>query len=350
MAENRLYISKRLGIAILLIFIVSFIAFGAGIFFLFTKSSLTNPADEYKPLESIGLPKKEEPVSGKVAAAEVSKASPKLTIVFFYDGYDEQNSALGAIEVMKEALNLVEPYKSQKDAIDIKVFTTDGKKCKVDEKAKMLVCNKELIESFRKLGTDRFKVVLLSPLDFSSTAPLAYGKNSWISISTNLKGQDPATYKRTLGFQFINLLGHALGLKYEYTDEKNIPEFPTAPAGTVVDVQKLVGRPNCAPDLATAQEWWGDYVAVYPDKIGFYTGCGWNKDAYYPQQKTLMSDAPAEESYGIVSEDYLRGVLTCFYGKGQEIVLPAQNTASESARIASSCTEFVKNYPSFWTE
>ncbi|MGE5041338.1 MAG: hypothetical protein ACM3IJ_00355 [Candidatus Levyibacteriota bacterium] len=361
---SRLYISKRTGLIALGIFLIGLVGLGVGLLFLFNKTVLTTPEEEYQPLDSLtlnnvaGTP---TPVHTKIAQAEIkgvaSSLNPgkntqpkKLTIIFFYDGYDVQGDALGAVEVMKASLDIVEPFKSLKELIDFKVFTTDGKKCKVDDKSHLLVCNKQLIESFRKLGVDHFKVVLMSPDLFGSTAPLAYGKNSWISISTSHTGEDNATYKRSLGLEFTNLLAHSLGLKYEYSKADKVPDFPQPPPGVVVTPQSLGGRPNCAPDLDTAKIWWGGYSGIFPGRVGFNKGCGWDKDAYYPEQNTLMSDEPKKEGYGIVSEDYLRGVLTCFYGEEEKMIFPAGGSASESARMSTACSAFTKDYPRFWQE
>ncbi len=341
--NTKIYVSKTTG---LLIFSVLLSATLAVLFVLFTSYSgqkLINPAERLKPLGKIlgGNSKAVQQVAG---SKDVS-SSNKLTIVFYYEGYDTQEKALLDIEVLKKGIELVEPYKSLKDYISYKVFTSDSEKCSVDTENKYLICGKELIESFRTLGADNFKVVLMSPKDFVSAAESARGKNSWISISTSPPGLDENKRRELLGLMINRLLAYSLGVSYE--SGKDTPE-PSVPKEALSELLSYNGRPNCAPSREVAEEWWGGYAKIFPN-INYFQGCGGHKDYYYPQEGTLMSLKPQKETYGMVSEDYLRGVLTCFYGKKESIVFPAGKEATHSASLKT-CDTFISNYSNFWNE
>lgn len=341
-----MYVSKKTFTAVA---ILTLLLIGAVVFFLFRSSyfaNLTSPEQQLDPISKFTqiLPTQAQ---GKVASV-VTPGTParekKLTVIFFYDGYETQQDALLYIEVMKQSLDSVEPFKSMKDYIAFKIFTTDDKKCRVE--GKVLVCDKKLIESFRKLGTDHFKVVLMSPAAFDSNAGYANGKNSWIAISTNAGNLSQPDLKRWLGILFTHFLGKSLGLFNEY-DPNSLNLIPSAPEQEIIQKGIITsGPPNCAPNLETAQKWWGAYKDVFPE-VGFYQGCGGSPDFYYPEENTLMSSDPRKEGYGAVSTDYLRGVLACFYGEGESITFPAGESATYSAQF-SSCSEFKKSYPDFW--
>ncbi len=257
----------------------------------------------------------------------------KMTIIFFYDGYKSQEKALSYIKVLKEALVILEPFKSSSDTLLYKTFTTDSQKC--DVKNNQLICSEKLIESFKNLGVDHFKVVILSPLDFQSSAEPARGKNSWITVST-FQGDTPEEeFNRFLGAQFAQNLGRSLGLSLE-TGSNSIEQN---------QYSKL---PNCASSEAEAEEWWGPYTLQF-DTVGYYSGCGGSATSVYPEQGTLMSDSPVKESYGVVSEDYLRGVVQCMYGNKNSISYPA-GRAIVDIPTAKNCEAFRGLYPEFWEE
>lgn len=259
----------------------------------------------------------------------------KFVLIFFYDGYSSQASALAQIQVLKATLNIVEPFKSYSDMVATKVFTTDSQKCRVKEtgNVKLLICDKKLIESFKLLGIDHFKLVILSPLEFSSTAITARGSNSWITLSTFNKGMSQESYNRFLGLQFAQNLGVSLGLSQEGTVSNK-------------DMKSLEQDPNCADNEQRAKTWWGPYTKVFKE-VGYFKGCNGDNSLIYPEQDTLMSQTPKKENYGHVSEDYLKQVLTCFYGNGEKV--KDIKVATYSATL-SSCSLFKDKYPLFWQQ
>lgn len=344
---NRIYVSKSTGILLLILMILCVVLAGYILFSVYGVSKLRGPGEEFKPI--LGLKQVKDAsveVNGKVASATTQNPGKVLTIVFFYDGYISQQAALVDIEVLKEALKLTEPFKSMEGYVEFKVFTTDERKCKVENK--ILVCNKDLIESFRKLGVNNFKVVLLSQDQFESGAEFARGRNSWISVSSAQGSLTPEDHKRWLGIQFMHKLGHSLGLYYEYDDPEKMPERVPPTGVSVQGLLNQYGKPNCAPDIETARSWWGTYDSLF-EGIEYKKGCGGSKDNIYPEANTLMSSFPQKEGYGIVSTDYLRGILSCFYGGGENIVFPAGKEATYSASLRS-CDAFTQEYPNFWNE
>lgn len=351
-SPTRIYVPAWMGISILVGFFVMAVISGLLLYKFYAPQKLLLPGQLNESLGSLGQVKISPGASTDEAVAAVmqkvaSETSGKLTIIFFYDGYDTQADALTQVKVMEESLNEVEPFKSLKDLITYKVFTTEGKKCHVDGKPSALVCDPKLIESFQKLGVDHFKVVLMSPEFFTPIAPVSRGANSFITLSTFNNTLSPQDEKRWVGIVFTHLLGNSLGLKDEIGDIEKAKTAEAPPEGVIV--KKLAsGKPNCAPDLPTAQKWWGGYISKFPD-VGFNLGCSNNLSSYYPEKNTLMSDLPKKQSYGAVSTDYLRGVLSCFYGGKDAIVFPAGFSSNNSPELKS-CDAFRKEYPSFWEE
>lgn len=181
------------------------------------QNQLKTPREENQPLtlgvapvEPETLPPTKEAASSAVLGELKKQHRNKFNIIFFYDGYQNQKDALLDIEVAKQVLDLVEPFKSLKDSIAFKIFTTEGQICHVQTSAKkILKCDTEMIRSFNRLGIDHFKLVILSPLDFVPAAEIARGKNSAIF----LPGKSISRF-------FIHELGHSLGLRDEYTRDR----------------------------------------------------------------------------------------------------------------------------------
>lgn len=339
---TKIYVSKTTGMVAISVFVIV-IALVLLVFYqAYGGRTLINPTERLKPLGKI-LGSQDKDV--QQVAGDKKDDSSKLTIVFYYEGYQSQEAALVDIEVFKKAIELVEPFKSLKGNLSYKVFTADSEKCKVDSSTRYLVCDKELIDSFRALGTDRFKVVLIAPKDFIPAAESARGKNSWISISTTPSGVQDDKKREWMGIMVTRLLAYSLGVSYETGDKT--PEV-TIPPEAIIESLSYNGRPNCAPNKETAEKWWGSYTKIFPN-IQYFQGCGGHKDYYYPQEGTLMSLDPKKETYGLVSEDYLRGVLTCFYGKKDDIVYPAGKQATYSASLQN-CEAFTSQYSNFWAE
>jgi hypothetical protein len=70
----------------------------------------------------------------------------------------------------------------------------------------------------------------------------------------------------------LHELGHAaFGLKDEYVEKGKGDKS---------------GEPNCAPDIETAREWWGD---LEPEGAGYYNGCAYLEKNIKPTKKSIMS-------------------------------------------------------------
>ena len=279
-----------------------------------------------------------------------SQYTDKCMLVFFYDGYDSQEEALRFIAVMKNALELVEPFSSASN-IETKIFTTPGQKCHLKKTVKTLLeCDKSLIESFNRLGVEHFKLVVISPLNFVPSAKVARGKNSAIYMPTYQGSLTREELTRFVGRFFIHELGHSLGLRDEYSRDRPKEAIIDEQAANSLssNVAYQPAKPNCAPDEGTAKKWWGEYLGVF-ENIGVFPGCAGRTTYFFPEESTIMSDNPAKEGFGKVSEDYLRGALDCFYGNKGEITFPAGQVATYSATL-STCSAFKSEFPNFWNE
>lgn len=345
---GRLYVSKNLAIILVATIILAVLIAGYFLFSVFTSDKkLVTPEEELTPIAKLGLSQEDATDSGKIAQAlykDMQKEHQNtLPIIFFYDGYLDQKQAVKDIDVLKEALKVVEPFKSSPELLSFKTLTTNGQRCRVEGGVKVLVCDRELIESFRKLGIENIKIVIISPLEFVSAAQSARGSNSWMAISTHKGTLEEGSFKRWLGVIFMQNLGKSLGLKNEFEKAEQVL------AGEESKDLKSA-KPNCAPSKQTAENWWGDYVVneASTSAIGYFSGCAGGKEYIYPEKGTLMSNNPEKESYGKVSEDYLRGVLYCFYGNKEDIIFPAGRR--DIPEIYKNCEKFKKEYPNFWRE
>ncbi len=318
--------------------------------------TLQTPDSQVQPVEVLGtFTEAKTPEASKAADLVIAKIkqqySGKFNLVFFYDGYQNQDDAMTNIKLMEAALDIVEPFKSLKELITYKVFTTEGKKCNVvPGSKKLLSCDRAMVDSFNRLGIEHFKLVVLSPLDFTPNASVARGKNSAIYIPTLQGNLTKEEYNRWIGQIFTHELGHSLGLRDEYSRSR--------PPSAILDynaynspssnIAYQPAEPNCAPDLETAKQWWGNYTGVF-SQVGFYPGCAARDSYYYPEEGTLMSAYATKESYGQVSEDYLRAIVSCFYGNKEAPVFPAGFEATYSATL-SKCESFKAKFPNFWEE
>jgi hypothetical protein len=297
-------------------------------------------------------------VSASAVAKQLGTPSPSgqtngggLTILFYYDGFTRASDALRYVGLLQGALKTTEPYASA-SSLSTRVFTSPSQKCHVVRKGQnLLQCDKSLIPEINQLGIKHFKLVVLSPLNFVPNASVARGKNSVVYLPAYQGALTPTELDTFLSRFFLHELGHGFGLRDEYAFQR--------PAGSVGNkaaaeapsssVAYQPGRPNCAPDKATAQAWWGIYLSAKVPGVGLQTGCAGKPQYYYPVQGTLMSDNPQQANYGIVSEDYIRGVLDCFYGTKASIDYPSKSRLYVPG-LATSCSGFRWVYAGFWGE
>lgn len=282
--------------------------------------------------------------------AEASgNANGKFTIIIYYEGYDNPEDGQRFVGLAQAALKNVEPFATAGN-VQTRVFTSASPKCHVEKGAKsLLVCDKSLINEVNALGIERFKLAVISPLNFVPNAKVARGKNSAFYLSTYQGALTQTELDQFVTTYFMHELGHSLGLRDEYIrdrPEKAIGDSQAA-AALSSNIAFQPAQPNCAPDEATAKKWWGGYIDAKVADVGYFKGCAGRADYVFPQQSTLMSDDPTMESYGRVSEDYMRGVLACFYGDKDNVSYPGDTKISSEI---TSCPAFIKQYPGFWLQ
>lgn len=275
---------------------------------------------------------------------DAKKSGKNLTILFYYDGYEDETKALRQIGLIQGALKNTQPFASS-DVLATKVITSANDRCKVERKAQnILVCDKSLIEQINKLNIEHFKLVIISPLEFVPNARMSRGKNSAIYLPTFKGVLTEEELNIFITRFFLHELGHAFGLRDEYAFERSGNQNYEAVSDNIA---YQTAKPNCAPDRKTAEAWWGSYASAL-DKVDYQQGCAGNKAFYYPQSDTLMSENPQDADYGKVSEDYLRGVLDCFYGEKDKIAYLQADTAI--ADRVEKCDDFRSQFPRFWSE
>ncbi|MEK7596373.1 MAG: hypothetical protein AAB564_02405 [Patescibacteria group bacterium] len=232
-----------------------------------------------------------------------------LNLIFFADQYSSWEEFENDVSALLEEAKKVEPWRSYSlfNIYKINPQNSAGM-CYIktqNERKPTLRCREEINDYLNVLPLERFKLIVLSRSDFQSWANVTRIGNSGIFFSVpNVLSAN--TDKKSYGILFLHLLGHSFGLKDE--ELAVLAKYNTAvltPDG-----------PNCAPNLETAREWWGDLALRHPQRIGFFQGCGGDIRHIKPTQSSLMnlndqSDFIAD--YGPVSELYLNKILEyCF--------------------------------------
>ncbi len=253
--------------------------------------------------------------------------SKGLNLVFIADSYPSRSEFETDISLIRDALKEAEPWRSYERYNFYEIFPYRADFCGVQTenfRHPTLVCDDGKINKYlTKIKTDGpYKLVVLSRQSFESWATVSRIANSGIffSLPPNAAG-DGYSYH----VQFLHLFGHAFGLKDEEL-------FAIAKAGSP---DTKPDGPNCAPDKATAKDWWGDLVASSTG-VGYFKGCVGNKEYIKPTDGSLMNMNELSKltfSYGPVSERYLRKILDyCF---------------SNKASTASNDPAFFAQYPEF---
>ena len=228
-----------------------------------------------------------------------------LSLIFFADGYKSWQEFNQDIDVLLRQMKLVEPWKSYSDYNIYRIMPEETSICTIkikDERRPVIRCNPKLVNKYlNKLRAGYLKLIVLSRQRFESWANVVKDRNSGIFLSLPyplISRQE----EQSGGIFFLHLLGHSFGLK----DEEY---FVLAKANSAA--HKPDG-PNCAPDIETAKQWWGDLAVKYPNEVGYFPECAGNKNYIKPTKGSLMNLGDLkyfELTYGLVSERYLQNIL-----------------------------------------
>jgi len=252
-----------------------------------------------------------------------------LNLVFFADQYSSWQDFDNDVDSLMIELKKIEPWKSYQFYNIYKINPKDAEGVcylKVeDERKPVLRCKEEINDYLINLNLEKFKLVVLSKQDFQSWANVARLENSGIFFSVpSLLEND--LEKKSFGLFFAHLMGHAFGLK----DEE---KYVIAKAG---GAPHTPDGPNCAPDAATAEKWWGDLAKEFIE-VGYFKVCCGNENYIKPTESSIMNLNSGNDlvyTYGPVSEQYLKKVLDYCFTLGNE------NQAKKDS-------EFFKRYPEF---
>ncbi len=253
------------------------------------------------------------------------------------DAYASEAEGLGDLKIIQTALDSVEPFHKYSAAVNFQLIPFSAERLCSKNKAgpkDVLACGPTLLNKVNSQKIEHFKLIVLSKEDFVPNAKVARGKNSAIFLPTIFPNATPEEGRKLLGHFFLHELGHAFGLRDEYGRDRNKSGIVDAELASLPsnNLAYQASRPNCAPDLKTAKEWWGEYVGI--EGTGYYSGCAGNMKYVRPSEDKLMSAYAKDISYGYVSENYLDQVISCFY----------------LADDSKPCRKFRKTYPKFWQE
>jgi predicted Zn-dependent protease with MMP-like domain len=240
-----------------------------------------------------------------------------LNILFISHDFTDKKEFLSTAQFLMDAFQTIEPWKSYKDFNFFTIFTgPDKTMCFIqveNEPKPKLRCSEHVNDYITKLGLYKFKAVVVSRDEFTSWANVTRFDNSMVAISAPPSAANQELTRKIMLHEFA----HGFGLRDEMV--KSV----IAKAGSEAT---LAGPPNCAPDIATAKEWWGDELKYISDNIatvdpakgevGFFVGCAGSDQYIKPTIGSLMNldDATVNsDNYGLVSEHYLKKVLKyCF--------------------------------------
>lgn len=237
-----------------------------------------------------------------------------LNLVFVSDNFGTFDELKQSVANIMNTLKTTEPWKSYDGFNVFLIFNRDDTLCHVDrtnEYAPLLKCAKSLISLVQTLPLVKVKVIVVSRRNFISWANLTRFENSFVFYSVPKEKENDGFNKKIILLE----LAHGFGMRDETRSVNAVSgEAPARPA-----------PPNCAPTLDVARAWWGDMVhrvnsntlsfSRVNNDVGFYFGCAGNDSYIRPTQQSLMNiqDFPGAESYGPVSERFLKHVLDyCF--------------------------------------
>jgi hypothetical protein len=211
-----------------------------------------------------------------------------LHIVVLPHAYPDLAEARAGARALEQALAKAAPF-SRHEVRWHFVENRDDTLCEVRRPTSVieqLACRPEVNALLPKLP--RFKLVVLSRAEFTSSANLARPEeNSVVFLSA-------ARDKDRLALTFLHELGHAFGLREEAWPNQN-PQTSEA---------ARPGPPNCAPDRATAEKWWGGIAGA-----GFFKGCAGSADYIRPTENSLMARPAPGAVYGPVNERWIESAL-----------------------------------------
>lgn len=266
-----------------------------GIFFFFQKTETSKQKEISKELDR------------KIYQLPEKPFERGLNLVFLADGYSSGEEFDTDIKFTLQGLKMFSPWK-QYEHFNIYKIKPPESFCQIktkDEIKPVLRCEEKINEYLNQLSLKRFRLIVLSRKDFQSWANVNRLKNGGIFFSLPEKIKEAEIYQK--GILFAHLFGHSFGLK----DEE---KYVIAKAG---GAPHTPDGPNCAPDKATAERWWGDLAQQYPEEIGYFSTCAGNESYIRPTKSSLMNLGDEMDnfnpSYGLVSEIYLAKILKyCF--------------------------------------
>jgi hypothetical protein len=215
--------------------------------------------------------------SGCLTVLNQGDSGDKVDVVFVGDGYFDnselKNDALYIIDYDGNdggnGLMSVEPFNTNRNKFNFWMIKAGDTISLLEDNGWKFVDRSKALEVASQC-TMADQVIVLSKDSFRSYA-FGGGGEAYLSLTSRSRSE--------WGRLFLHEFGHSFG---SLADEYVEPSLGDRPH-----------QPNCAPDMTTAQSWWGGISGT-----GFYQGCSYAEDNYRPTFNSIM------RAHWIIKDDY----------------------------------------------
>jgi hypothetical protein len=109
------------------------------------------------------------------------------------------------------------------------------------------------------------------------------------------------------GFAWITRYDNDISFKRIILHEIGHSIFDLADEYVEVELGDFPRYPNCAPNIQTAKQWWGDLMEY--NEVGYFKGCSYTEDNIRPTENSIMRSYFRTNDFGLVNKRHIRRVL-----------------------------------------
>lgn len=233
----------------------------------------------------------------------------RVNVVFIGAGLSGTGDLVKAVGRASQDLLGVEPFASSKEKIQF-WYAPDIEPIKPGKDDWMTTCDRSCSSDISCPELDRQFRSIICNRECRSRA-LFDGPPSVVSYPNLIEYND-----RVFSHEF----GHQFGRLADEYSEKGVGSIPN--------------KPNCAPSVDKAQEWWRSLVGTNDPvvgTVGYYPGCSYEGNVRPTMGRgSIMYDAGYFSVYGPVNESWLRQKLSAYSGYSPRgTTLPGEDEKEE---------------------